>query len=137
MFRAQLRIAIATCAAAAGLCVCAVAAPASVRTEGSSPCHGSGLRAGTATVLQELDAALRPSSERTDGSRVVPADADAAAMTGAGVAGWWGRHSKTVIGVTECILDGAALARLFVVGVSGVGGVVAAAALGLAALTCL
>jgi hypothetical protein len=62
--------------------------------------------------------------------------APAAAM-GSGFADWWGKHGQQVAEFAACMLDGAGLAQLLIAGVSGVGGILAAAGLAVGALACL
>jgi len=62
---------------------------------------------------------------------------DPAAAHGAGFTSWWAAHGKQVATGVGCFVDGAALAALFVGGVTGVGGVVAAAGLVVAGLVCI
>jgi hypothetical protein len=60
-----------------------------------------------------------------------------AAAAGMGFANWWGKHGTQVVEFAGCMLDGAGLARLLIAGISGVGGVLVAAGLVVAALACL
>jgi hypothetical protein len=60
-----------------------------------------------------------------------------AAAAGEGFTDWWGKHGQQVAEFAACMLDGAGLARLLIAGISGVGGVLAAAALIAGALACL
>jgi hypothetical protein len=62
---------------------------------------------------------------------------DATAVWGAGFGDWWQKHGQQVVEFAGCMLDGAGVARFLIAGVSGVGGVLAAAGLVVGALACL
>lgn len=61
----------------------------------------------------------------------------AATARAGGLGSWWGEHGKTVVNVLSCVVDGAGLARLMGLGIPGVGGYVAAAAVIVAAVGCI
>jgi hypothetical protein len=62
---------------------------------------------------------------------------DPGAASGMGFTSWWAAHGEQTIAAIGCFVDGAALATLFVGGITGVGGVVAAAGLVVAGLVCI
>ena len=62
---------------------------------------------------------------------------DAAAARGTGFGNWWHKHGQEVVEFTGCMLAGGGLARLLIAGVSGVGGLLAAAGLVVGVLACL
>jgi hypothetical protein len=61
------------------------------------------------------------------------ADIDACWGTGS----WWAKYGRQALVAAGCFVDGVGVARLLVLGATGVGGVVAGAALVLAGLACL
>jgi len=80
-------------------------------------------------VEYSVNAAQAGSSWRTMdvAGRPGPADLGAApgAAAGAGPRDWWAKHGPEITAALGCMLGGAAAAQLFLVGVSGVGGVLA------------
>ena len=59
------------------------------------------------------------------------------AASGTGWTTWWSENGRDVIEAAACFLDGVGLSAVFVGGVTGVGGVIVAAGLALAALACV
>jgi hypothetical protein len=70
------------------------------------------------------------------GVAAAAASGDLAAAHGAGLGSWWAANGKATLTAAACFLDGVGLSALFVGGVTGVGGVAAAAGLVVAALVC-
>jgi len=80
--------------------------------------------------------ALTATALLTSAGIAAGASLDVEAAHGAGLASWWAANGKTAVVAAACLIEGYAASALFVSGVTGVGGVVAAAGLVVAALAC-